>query len=109
MSFIKKILIVLLFLPSMVYADCSENSCTNVLISRLYVTVNGNTVISTSGDESKLNCDAGNKGYIYLDPDSKNYSSTYSLLLAAHINAQRLWVRLSDSGACNLIYVVSDK
>ncbi len=91
------------------YAGCSGNSCTDVTITRLYTIADGSTVISTSGDESQLDCDAGNSGYITLEPEKKNYNATYSLLLAAHISDMPIWVRASDSGECQVVYVVSDR
>jgi hypothetical protein len=84
------------------FAACNGVSCSDVKITRLYVTANGNTVISTSGDESKLTCNAGSSGYISLDPNSSNYNSTYSLLLTAHTTEHPIWIRTTDSGSCQL-------
>ncbi|MDK1311239.1 hypothetical protein [Pseudoalteromonas ardens] len=90
-------------------ATCGGVSCTGVKITRIVVESDGGTVISTSGDESKLSCDAGSNGYIKLDPSSKNYDSVYSLILTAHTTEHPIWVRTTDSGVCKLIYAVSDK
>lgn len=90
-------------------AECIVGSCTGVKITRMYVTADGGTIISTSGDESKLSCDAGNSGYINLDILAKNYNATYSLLLTAHTTGHPVWVRTTESGQCQVIYVVSDK
>lgn len=94
-----------------VFAECSGQSCHDVTITRLYVTPNGQTFIGTSGDESKLSCNAGNYGYITLEVEQKNYDATYSLLLAAHINQHPIWVKTSSDSnkPCNVVYVVSDK
>lgn len=90
-------------------AVCSGGSCKDVTITRLYVTADGDTVISTSGDESQLSCSAGPSGYIKLRSTSTNYNATYSLLLASHISQDPIWVRASDSGDCTIVYLVSDK
>ncbi len=109
MNFIKASML-LLFFSANAIADCSGHSCTGVSISRLIVEANGDAVISTSGDESKLGCDAGRYGYIRLKTDSKNYQATYSLLLSAHITGSSLWVRTSNAGTtCEVNYIVSDK
>lgn len=108
MKYLLSIVLIAIFsVPVM--ADCVGNSCTGVKITRMYVTADGGTTISTSGDESKLNCDAGNAGYIELDSSVKNYNATYALLLTAHTTGHPVWVRTSDSGNCQVIYVVSDK
>jgi hypothetical protein len=100
---------VLFIFSSNLFANCDAESCVGVKVTRMYVTANGDTKISTSGDESRLSCNAGRKGYIALDPNSKNYKATYSLLLTAHTTDHPIWVTTSTSGPCNVIYVVSDK
>lgn len=94
---------------SNVFAGCDGVSCTGVKITRLVITTDGDTVISTSGDESKLSCNAGKNGYLTLRPNASNYNSVYALLLTAHTTGHPLWVRTSESGACHILYVASDK
>lgn len=103
------ILIFGLILGHQAVADCSGGNCTGVTITRLYVIANGDTVISTSGDESQLSCSAGPSGYIRLTSNSTNYNAAYSLLLTSHISQTPIWIRTSDSGTCTVTYVVSDK
>ena len=99
-----------MFFSGVTFSECGGVSCTDVKITRLYVTANGDTVISTSGDESKLSCDAGSSGYITLEQGgNRNYNSTYALLLASHTTGYPIWVRTSEAGACKIIYIVSDK
>jgi hypothetical protein len=98
-----------LIFTSNAFSACSAVSCTGVKITRIVVTVDGSTSIGTSGDESKLSCEAGSAGYIKLLPDAKNYSAVYSLILTAHTTEHPLWLRTTDSGVCTLIYAVSDK
>ena len=100
-------LLIFMFTSSAV-ADCVGGSCTNVKIKKMYVTANGGTVISTLGDEAKLTCNAGNSGYISLDQNASNYSSTYSLLLTAHTTEHPIWVRTTETGSCKVVYIVSD-
>ena len=104
------ILFALLSSATHVFADCNGHSCTDVLITRLIVEADGSTVISTSGDESRLDCDEGKNGYIRLNTGSENYHATYSLLLSSHTLEHPLWIRTNnDESACQLVYVVSDK
>lgn len=98
-----------LLAANVAYADCADWSCTNVQITRMYVTANGNTIVGTSGDESQLSCDAGGAGYIFLKPSASNYDSTYALLLTAHTTEHPVWIRTSKTSACEVMYVVSDK
>ena len=98
------------FFSGVAFSECGGVSCTDVIITRLYVIANGDTIISTSGDESKLSCDAGSFGYITLEKEgNRNYNSTYALLLTSHTTGYPIWVRASEAGACKIIYIVSDK
>lgn len=92
-----------------VFSECGTGSCTGIQITRMYVTPSGKTVISTSGDESKLRCDAGTGNYISMDVDQKNYNSTYALLLTAHTTGDLISVRTTETGSCEILYIVSDK
>lgn len=103
------LLIIALGWASQAVAACSGNSCKDVTITTLYVVADGDTIISTSGDESQLSCSAGPSGYIKLKRGSTNYNATYSLLLASHISQSPIWVRASDSGECTVVYLVADK
>ncbi|BCL73492.1 conserved hypothetical protein [Vibrio nigripulchritudo SFn27] len=108
----KKLIVslVLGLLSFQAFADCSGHSCTGVKVSRLYVNTDGTSVIGTSGNEANLTCEAGKNGYIHLDPASKNYNAVYSLLLTAHTQGHPIWIRTnSDSSACKVVYVVSDR
>lgn len=110
MKYFVKISLLLILFSTNVNADCSGHSCTNVSISRLIVEADGDAVISTSGDESKLDCHAGKNGYIRLSAESNNYHATYSLLLSSHTLAHPIWIRTNDGeSTCQLVYVVSDK
>lgn len=106
------IIILICFLMSpLARAACGTTSCTDVLITRMFVSASGHSVISTSGDENQLSCNAGPSGYITLRTGQSNYNATYSLILAAHTTGSPIWVRTTthSSGSCDLLYVVSDK
>lgn len=108
MKFIWYVLLSMIFVAN-AHANCDGNGCVDVKITRIIVNLDGSTVIGTSGDESKLNCDAGSSGYISLDINARNYSSTYALLLSSHTTEHPIWVRTNTSGSCQLVYAVSDK
>ena len=93
---------------SLIYAECSGTNCSDVIVDRLVVRANGNVSIRTSGDETLLSCDSGAKGYLELDRNATNYDAMYSLLLAVHTTKKPIWVRTTDSGICEVVYVVSD-
>ncbi|MEY8198704.1 MAG: hypothetical protein RPS47_05645 [Colwellia sp.] len=106
------LLSLMIFFSSAAFSECGGGSCTDVKITRMFISADGNSVIGTSGDESKLSCDAGSKGYITLDKDtSENYNAVYALLLAAHTTEHPMRIRTNESenDACKIIYVVSDK
>ncbi|MFA7823711.1 hypothetical protein [Aeromonas dhakensis] len=107
----KKIVLPILFsmFSTELFAECADVQCANVKVTRMYVTPNGNTVISTSGDESKLSCNAGANGYISMAVEQKNYDATYSLILMAHSTGHPITIRTAESGSCSIQYVVSDK
>lgn len=95
--------------PFFATADCSGYGCYNERITRLYVQAWGDVLIMTSGDESKLQCDAGSDNYIKLEAGVTNFESIYSLLLVAHTTGERLRIRTTTEGECRVSYVVSDK
>ncbi|WP_185964271.1 hypothetical protein [Aliikangiella marina] len=114
MIYLKRVLILLTVAVAVTFsgevlANCKNGQCTNVKITRMYVTPSGKTVIGTSGDESKLLCDAGSSGHISMEPEQKNYEATYSLILMAHTTDHNITIRTSESGSCYVKYVVSDK
>jgi hypothetical protein len=103
------LLLVCVFFSVNCFAECLGNSCTGVKITRMVVTANGNTSVSTSGTESLLSCNAGTGNYLKLNIEQKNADAVYALLLTAHTTEQPLWLRMDSAGECNIIYVVSDK
>lgn len=109
----KKLLlgILVLSLPYLVNAECTGIKCSAVKISRLYVTSDdgGKVAISTSGDESKLECDAGIYGYLVLEPTQPAFEEIYAFLLASHSTQNPVTIRTSDTGSCKILYVISDK
>ena len=90
-------------------ADCNSVYCKNVKITGMYVRTDGNTIIATSGDASKLSCETDKAGYITLSGDAKNYNAVYSLLLTVYTTEHPVLVRTNASGKSMVDYVVSDK
>ncbi|MGR3972042.1 hypothetical protein [Shewanella sp. 1180_01] len=102
-------LILLSIFSTGLFAECAGHQCSNVKITRMYISPSGDTIISTSGDESKLSCDAGTSGYLSMAVEQKNYNATYSLILMAHSTGHPIAIRTTESGSCKIQYVVSDK
>lgn len=88
-------------------ADCSGYQCQDVTITKLVVTTTGDVSISTSGDESALSCNAGSSGYIKLRKSVENFEEVYSLFLAFRIANKPLFIRTTEAGVCDVVYVVS--
>lgn len=107
----KKLVLIILGLltTTSAIAECGGVSCVDERITRIYVNADGDTLISTSGDETKLSCTPSSNKYITLEKSSTNYDATYSLLLMAHTTEHPIWVRTNSSGDCKLVYAVSDK
>ena len=97
-----------LAVSSITFAECGGYSCGDVVVTRLVVRADGDISVGTSGDESLLTCDSGEKGYLTLDSQSANHAELYSLLLTAHTTEHPLWIRATDSGSCVINYIVSD-
>ena len=99
----------LLLFSNLSSANCFDNQCRDVTVSTLYLTTSGGgkAIIGTSGDESKLACDAGPKGYLTIDSNDDNYDAIYSLLLSSHVTQTPLQIRTAESDSCKIIYVVS--
>lgn len=111
-NFIKIGLLTALFVTSNpALSECAGFNCSNVLVTRIVVRpYNANVQIRTSGDESKLTCDAGSGNYLNIGSDQVNYDSTYSLLLTAHTTQSPISIRTNgDGSSCVIQYIVSDK
>ncbi|RYV04076.1 hypothetical protein SOPP22_01350 [Shewanella sp. OPT22] len=101
--------VILTLFSTFVFGNCDGNSCSPVKVTRLVLSSSGDISIGTSGDESKLSCNAGSNNYISLRKTHENFQNIYALLLASQMSEHSLWIRATNSGACEVIYVVSDK
>ena len=92
-------------------ADCIGTDCSGVTIDRIYMYPGSSALaFSTSGDESKLDCDANGGRYISLPLNEFASKEAYSLILAAHQAQSNFWVKTTGSGTdCKVVYLVSDK
>jgi hypothetical protein len=93
------------------YAACSENSCTEVEVNRLYIRPEGDVLIDTSGIERDLsNCTPSEEGYIHLKSDHKNKKEIYAALLSAQLAGKKVWIQVTPGlSPCQVEYVVLDK
>ena len=113
----KSLVVVLTFVSfcssivSTVYADCAQESCTDVEVMRLYLRPEGDVLIDTSGDEKALSvCTPSEGKYIHLKSDHKNKQEIYSTLLSAQFAGKKVWIRVSNNQSpCQVEYVVIDK
>lgn len=92
-----------------VFADCFGHLCNPVKITRLVLSGSGDISVGTSGDETKLSCDAGKGIYIVLRKEHANFQAIYSLFLTAQTTEHPISIRTTESGVCEVNYVVSDK
>ena len=97
------------FLPSFAYAECTATYCAEVTIEELYVNANGNIFVATSGDESKLTCTtvSGGGTHITLRTADSNYKEIYSALLASQRAGKKMDIRTDDQNGCNIVYIRS--
>ena len=101
------LLLVLGFGYTTAYADCNGNACVNVKIKRLFVRSEAGISISTTGNETNLNCAGPGHTYIELRTSHPNYDEIYSLLLAAKLADYDVWIRTVTSTVnCRIQYVV---
>lgn len=92
-------------------AGCGGIDCAGVTIDRIYMRPGASSLaISTSGDESKLDCSASSGRYISLPLNESASNEAYALILAAHQAQSIFWVKTTGSGTdCKVVYLVSDK
>lgn len=99
----------LLAFPRVSLAGCSDVSCKDVTIDRLYA-ASDVLYIGTSDDEKKLNCSPTSNVYLTLPTSHSNYDLISAILVTAHESRHPIWIRIGQgSNGCNVSYVVSDK
>ena len=89
-------------------AQCGGNSCANVKVERLYVRNAPEIYVSTTGDESELNCQPIEDRYIELRPSHPHSDKIYSMLLSAKLADHDIWIRVREApnSGCSILYTV---
>ena len=90
------------------YAACSVDTCKDVKIEKLYVLREPAVYITTTGDESRLNCQLIDGRFIKLRSDHRNNEKIYSMLLSAKLADQDIRIRVfkSHDVECNIDYTI---
>lgn len=93
-------------MTSSIYAGCTSDKCTDVDITRMFMTSYGSIVIGTSGDESKLNCTAPGNANVTLRNTDVGKNAIYSYLLTAKTTKSKVTIRIVEgSNGCDIGYV----
>jgi hypothetical protein len=95
-------------------AECSGQSCENVLIDQLYVDTghNGQNIwVRTSGNEAAVTGCAANAGvFLWLDGGQTQKKEVYALLMMAFSLEKPVTIRLVDSAqGCSIAYVYMNR
>lgn len=88
------------------YGNCSDKSCTNK-IKRLYLD-QSKLHILLEGNHSKLTCKLTGP-YITAPVNLPVFSDWHAMLLSAFLGDRTVTVRVTTSGACQIVYVVMDR
>lgn len=108
----KRIGFVILFMSAYLQAGvCVPDHCADVFIERLYVESSGTIYVGTSGDESKLNCNAVSGVYVTIPASLGGSSALYSTLLTAQTTNKKISVVQVDDhqAGCIIQYITLDK
>lgn len=93
-------------LNTSLFADCSGAACTQVDITRLYMTDYGTIFVGTSGTESSLNCSANGGSYLSIRNADIGKNALFSLLLTAQTTKKKIDIGLEDgSPDCHIIAI----
>jgi len=94
------------FCSNNLYADCVKYYCEEIKVTALMV----NRIlvgIGTSGDEDNLMCDSNKFKYLYLKRTHDNFDAIYSLVLAAHVSGENIYISTNRHGPCDVRNVIS--
>jgi hypothetical protein len=97
-------LFTLSLLSSTAIADCLTNICTDVYVQQIYIRSGGENLIQTSGDETKLTCQADSNIFLSI-PQDGNQKDMLSVLLAAQMANKKVSIRLGNTGSCKVAYM----
>lgn len=98
------LLILVISVTNVASADCASNGCWDVYIEQLYIRNSGKNLIQTSGDETKLNCNADSGKFLEL-PLSGNNKEMLSALLAAQMANKKVGLRIIENSNCEVAYI----
>ena len=92
-------------ISSSAYAACTPAGCYDVTVDKIFATDAGVIWISTSGDESQLNCTlVGGSSMTLADSVGKN--AIYSYLLTQKTTKGKINIRVKEgSSNCEIAYV----
>ncbi|MDR6984476.1 hypothetical protein J2X32_003120 [Rheinheimera pacifica] len=92
------------------YADCISYICQNVYVDKLYTNTSGIVYVATSGDETKLDCNAESNVYLTFNLSDPAGDVYYSTLLAAQISDRKVSIRIvNGSQGCKIAYITHDR
>lgn len=90
--------------PSLAYASCTGNKCTNVLVTRVFQTNADVTWITTNGNEAALNCNSYGE-YVFVPNTDDIKDRMLSIFLTAKATGTRVDISFPSSGNCNITNV----
>lgn len=92
-------------LSTAAWADCNSNGCTGP-IKLLYASPSSNTIyVQPDGSTSALLCTTTNSKYVTMSVDTDVKRATWQLLLAAFLAGKSVFIRLPNSGNCEIQYI----
>ena len=108
----KKILMSVLALSTLAVvanAGCSGALCSNVKVTKLYMTAGGTLYVGTDGTESALNCTSPAGKYVSLAEGDVGKNAMYSLLLTSMTTNKKVSIRVvSGSPTCKVQYITAN-
>lgn len=89
--------------------SCSGEMCDDVVLERLYVSLDGYTYLRTNAEETGLSiCTPFFSGKaVRMDQSSTIYDQTFAVLLTAHAQSAPISMRFrsDETGGCEVMYV----
>jgi len=87
------------------YAGCVTGWCSDVEITRIYISASGTINVKTSGDQTALDCtSAGSNTYLEI-PNTGTQNALYSFFLTAKTTKSKVLVRIVEgSTGCQIAY-----
>jgi len=108
----KKILMSVLALSTLVVvanAGCTGTICSNVKITKLYMTAGGTLYVGTNGKESSLSCKSPAGKYVSLAEGDVGKNAMYSLLLTSMTTNKKVSIKvISGSPTCKVQYITAN-